>query len=629
MAISFGDAADGADAFGVTIDRLQDGGVLAYITDVNGIIEKIKLQGEQADLTARIETTIGTIATQTKDKAIETGMVGSEAEADEIGAETSAFYNKRFANAIEGIYTNPITGIEEYIGRTLAIRKFMADIDIVAGEVDLGQLYSQAVEAKIEKAKSAIEKIKEALDPILDRIISRIRNSAEEQFAERIKKVTSILEQQKEAEIDAINVRVNGINKTYGLLEQEIKAQEKKNRVLQIERSILDAREGIAKAALSSYGENVDALDAAINRRDAEKAITEATKDAEIERSKLAIDEQQTTIAGVQAIFDMRIDIVTKAIDQEKMAFFENIDDIVQKVKDGTITGAKAVAAISAAFKNFGLTIPATAQAIAASGTNTIGSLFTKIIQAVNQYRNKLLQVKALENTLGDLQDEPPPTKEEITYMEQVAEAERKRKVGGQISRGRATAFESISSTFSEMLRQIQYGKDGKPISDVLKNKRAKEYWTQAQKLRDSLPKAGDTSDAGIAKMTDGWIAWTKWLYSVDIVSAAPKKARGGPVRKGSTYLTGELGPELVTMGNNGEVISNFYVKRLTDTFKKLSIGNPAMMPKMAYNMGGGGKAELSVTINNPQIRSDSDIDKIVDAVNKSQMRMARRLGYS
>ena len=53
------------------------------------------------------------------------------------------------------------------------------------------------------------------------------------------------------------------------------------------------------------------------------------------------------------------------------------------------------------------------------------------------------------------------------------------------------------------------------------------------------------------------------------------------------------------------------------------------MMPKMAYNMGGGGKAELSVTINNPQVRSDSDIDKIVEAVNKSQMRMARRLGYS
>ena len=169
-------------------------------------------------------------------------------------------------------------------------------------------------------------------------------------------------------------------------------------------------------------------------------------------------------------------------------------------------------------------------------------------------------------------------------------------------------------------------------MSESLKKKRSTEYQIQAKKLRDSLPKLGDVSDKAIMVMTDGFMAWQKWLYSVDIVNAQPvngPRAKGGPVRKGSTYLTGELGPELVTMGNSGEVISNFYVKRLTDTFKKLSIGNPAIMPKMAYNMGGGGKAELSVTINNPQVRSDSDIDKIVDAVNKSQMRMARRLGFN
>ena len=239
------------------------------------------------------------------------------------------------------------------------------------------------------------------------------------------------------------------------------------------------------------------------------------------------------------------------------MAFFENIDDIVQKIKDGTITGAAAVAAISGAFKNFGLTIPATAQAIAASGNNTIGSLFTKIIQAVNAYRNKLLQVKALESTLGDDMDDPPPTKEEITYMEQVKEAERKRRTGGAISRFRTTAIDSIGAVFNTMLREAQYGKDGKPISDLLRNKRAKEYHVEAKKLTDSLPKIGDDSEAGIARMTNAWIVWSKWLYSVDMVGAV-KKARGGPVKKGSTYLTGELGPELVTMGGSGEVISNF-----------------------------------------------------------------------
>jgi len=112
-------------------------------------------------------------------------------------------------------------------------------------------------------------------------------------------------------------------------------------------------------------------------------------------------------------------------------------------------------------------------------------------------------------------------------------------------------------------------------------------------------------------------------------MSAVPR-AKGGPVASRGQYLVGEKGPELITMGNgSGQVISNFYVKKLTDAFKSFRIGNPAIMPKMAYNMGGGGKAELSVTINNPQVRSDSDVDKIVEAVNRSQMRMARRLGYS
>jgi hypothetical protein len=629
MAIGFGDAADGAEAFGVSIDKLQNGDVLAYITDVNGVLEEIRLQGETAANASQIETIIEGIAGQTRDQAVETGTVPNQAAADKVAEDTKRFYNPKFADAIEGFYTNPITGAREFLGRTIAVRKLLADIKVVAGEVDLGQIYSETVESKLEKAKSAIEKIKAALDPIVDRILSRIRNAAEKQFSDRIENVTKILEEQRDAEIDAIQVRVDGINTTYGILEDEIKAQEKKNRVIQIEKTLLDARKNVADAAIAAYGEDVDPIAAAIARREAEISMTETVKDAEFERKKLALDEQQNTIAGIQSIFDIRIEIVTDALEQEKMAFFENIDDIVAKIKEGTITGAAAVAALSAAFQNFGLTIPSTAQAIAASGTNTIGSLFTKIISAIDAYRNKLLQVKAIEDTLGDDMADDPPTQEEIDYMKAIAEQEAERKRKSAIGVGKSTAFESIGSVFNEMLRQSMYGKDGKPIAKSLRDKRDKEYNVQAKALTASLPKAGDYSEAALAKMSAGWLAWTTWLSSVDLMSAVPR-AKGGPVTSRGQYLVGEKGPELITMGNgSGQVISNFYVKRLTDTFKKLNIGNPAMTPNMAYNMGGGGKAELSVTINNPQVRSDSDIDKIVDAVNKSQMRMARRLGYS
>ena len=185
--------------------------------------------------------------------------------------------------------------------------------------------------------------------------------------------------------------------------------------------------------------------------------------------------------------------------------------------------------------------------------------------------------------------------------------------------------------------RQIKtgIGTDGKPISANTLEARSRIY-KEFGKATGAIPKSSSPSQKDIDSFQAAVTKFVGYLQipSVDLFNAKGSgngpRARGGPVKKGGTYLTGELGPELITMGNNsGEVISNFYVKRLTDTFKKLSIGNPAMTPKMAYNMGGGGKAELSVTINNPQVRSDADIDKIVDAVNKSQMRMARRLGYS
>jgi hypothetical protein len=633
MAVEFSDASNGIDSVGYSLDKMQDGSVVAYLSDVEGHIEKIILYGEQAANLTAIDTLATSISGQARDAAIDSG-VNSESTALQIGEKRLAEIKIRANRAMEGYYDDPIAdGGEEILGRAEAIRRIRMEYEALAGAVDLGSLYSQAVESKIEKAKTALEKIKAALDPIVDRVVSRIRSAAEEQFAERIRKVTSLLEEQREAEIDAINVRVNGISTTYGMLEAEIKAQEKKNRVLQIEKTILDAREGVAKAAISSYGEDVDAIDAAINRRDAEKSMTEATKDAEMERSKLAIDSQETTIAGIQTVFDLRLSIVTKAIEDEKSAFNENIDDIVAKIKDGTIKGQAAVNAITGAFTAFGIAVPATAQAIAASGTVTISSIFARIITAVDKYRNKLMQVKAIEDSIGD--DFPASTEADIQRTEAIRIMEEDNVRKGTIAAIKAQMQESMLAVFRQMTHEETNGVDGKPIAPWIKEKRRKEYTAQSKILLGTMPRQGDNSPKAIAALNTGWLEWSKWISSVhlvgrDFVNSTNYKAKGGPVNSRGQYIVGEKGPELLTMGSSsGEVISNFYVKKLTDAFKSFNIGNPAMTPRMAYNMGGGGKAELSVTINNPQVRSDSDIDKIVEAVNKSQMRMARRLGYS
>jgi hypothetical protein len=629
------DITDAAKIAGIAINNLADGSTEVTLYDDEGMMEKFKLYGQNAQAARDIIAQMNSLADRMQNDIISTGIVTQE-EATAARNSQIHDYVILLAQATDGYYTGA-DGIREYYGQTEALHRIYKEMGYALGTIDTGDLWIAQLEDAIEAAKKAAEAIKAKLDPLVDAIIKRLQMSAEDQFAKRVENVTSLLEQQRDAEVDAINVRVNGLNKTYGMLNDEIKAQEKKNRVLQIEKAILDAKKNVATAAIGAYGENVDPIEAAQRRREAEIAITEATKTAEIERSKLALDEQQTTVEAIQSIFDLRIGIITKAIDAEKMAFQEAIDFLVEKIKSGEIKGTAAVTAIQNAFTQFGIAVPRTVQSIAASGTTPIGNLFDQIARSVDAYYNKIKRIKAIEDTLGTTVDTGTPSQDEIDESTRVNEQY------AQIDRN--TILSSMKVGIAEIMRrvtsaaahQIETGisTDGKTISDDTKKARASIY-LEYDKATKAIPNTSTPSSKQIQAFQAAITNFVGYLQrpSVNLFSAKPyyrgARAKGGPVSANSQYLVGEKGPELLTIGQGaGQVISNFYVKRLTDAFKRFNIGNPAMTPKIAYNMGGGGKAELSVTINNPQVRSDADIDKIVDAVNKSQMRMARRLGYN
>ena len=550
-------------------------------------------------------------------------MASTGAYTDEqITAERTRQYNEITAAigmATLGLYRNA-DGTISNLGPTIALDKVMQDLKDKAYTMDPGAMWIESMERAIEAAKTAADKIKNALDPILAGIMDQIRDSAEKQFEARINNVTRILEEQKQAETDAIKIRVNGMETTYGMLQQEIDAYEKRNRLLQIEKTIIDAKKNVASAAIASFGEDVDPLAAALARRESEEALTEAIQQGQIDRAKLAIEDQETSISGIEDTFEARIQVITDAIDAEKTAFMNNMDAIQQALENGEINGTKAIAKIKAAFTNFSITIPTIGHQIADTGLKPMLDIFAEIQKKANAYYSQLQRIKSLEGTLAAPNADTGYVPKESPESKAFREAQNKRIVGEVI----ATAQKQQVMAYNNYARWIHYGNPEKQ-PHLKERHNILKKWAVFLK---NWPTGGSTGD--IMTATTKFSEWQAWIDRTDVqlYSGIPK-ARGGPVKKGGTYLTGELGPELVTMGSNGEVISNFYVKRLTDTFKKLNIGNPAMMPKMAYNMSGGGKAELSVTINNPQIRSDSDIDKIVDAVNKSQMRMARRLGYS
>lgn len=88
---------------------------------------------------------------------------------------------------------------------------------------------------------------------------------------------------------------------------------------------------------------------------------------------------------------------------------------------------------------------------------------------------------------------------------------------------------------------------------------------------------------------------------SVSTSSLSGKRADGGPVSGGSTYLVGERGPELFTPATSGSIVPN-------------------------NKLGGGGG--INVIINNPTVRSNDDLQQIINAVSKALGRQEELARY-
>jgi len=598
--------------------------ITVYIIDQDGnpVKDTIKLVGSAAESAGATMESIQAIIDRYRAAIVDTGAVSGDM-ADVIVNARMNEISAAIGDAALGWYTNA-DGVREYIGQTLAISKVQADMKKIVG-VNWMDLLAANLEDKLERAKQAAEKLKAIIDPLVDGIIKRLQNSAEDQFAARIEHVTSILEEQRKAELDAIQVRSDGINTTYGQLQREIAAQDKKNRLLTIEKSIIDARKNVAMAALAGYGDNADPLQAAIQKREADQAMTDAVQKAQEDMKKITIENMDSTAQAVQDTMDLRIDIVTKALDDERMAFQENIDAIVQKIKDGSIKGQAAVNAIKGAFSQFSIALPANVQQIGQSGIMPISKGFQQIQTAVDRYYNKLQLIKKLEDQLGSITDTPTPTDQEVLDAKNADNA------ADQITRNRAskeimsTALKQYNAAWAKWMAEITSGKPISAQTTAARNRILGEYNLFIKSKPSNM---GSVSEKDFEKIMKSYTGFTGFLQSPEVDLFTPPRARGGPVAPGGTYLVGERGPEILTIGRTpGEVISNYYVKGLTDTFKKFSIGSPRVSGQMSYNTGG--KTELSVVINNPQVRNDQDIERIVQAVNRSQMRMARKLGLS
>lgn len=84
-------------------------------------------------------------------------------------------------------------------------------------------------------------------------------------------------------------------------------------------------------------------------------------------------------------------------------------------------------------------------------------------------------------------------------------------------------------------------------------------------------------------------------------------RARGGPVRRGGTYLVGEEGPELFSPGRSGMISPN-------DIYQEISRGG---VSPQKPSSGGMGDVSISISVPGVIVRAEADIDKLVREIGR------------
>lgn len=84
----------------------------------------------------------------------------------------------------------------------------------------------------------------------------------------------------------------------------------------------------------------------------------------------------------------------------------------------------------------------------------------------------------------------------------------------------------------------------------------------------------------------------SRWFRKKKDEDDDEEKAVGGPVFKGNQYLVGENGPELFTPGASGKITSNSL-------------------------LSGANRGNITINVNNPVVRNDSDIKKLANEVSR------------
>jgi hypothetical protein len=499
--------------------------------------------------------------------------------------------------------------------------------------VDGYGLFIGNLNSGLEKLQSNLEKVRSEFQKLAGRLQSRINAVFEQQMAKALEKA-------KDAFLATQMVMVDGTETNILALREEIEATEKRNKLLAIEKRLREAARSVEMAKLGQYDASMDPLEAAARMRDAQEAQTEAVKEAALERKKIALEEAMASdpvVAGLEN--------VDERFEAARMKFQEGMEDILELVEAGKLTGTQAAAKIKELYTTtlgevgvLDANLEVDAKNFGDSFLNTWDTILKKFTAIVTKLKAAIAAVanyKPPANDPGISTDDGLDTAGMPNSESVLGGRAKDNYLGFGIKFDKTLMARLIEGRMKAIIQVLNLERDKNMAGQVYTDPaRQSGYATAINKTLNSLTSTGGelykmtlaakSSGNGQDSFTANWKSWIKRTFTyMDSYSGKvlplkqdhlTKLASGGEVMGvGGMFQVGETGRETLQVVPGG--VARIFPRRI----------RPINQIGMAG--GSGGSVNASVIINNPTVRSDQDIRKLADAVGKAQSSLLRSAG--
>ena len=488
-------------------------------------------------------------------------------------------------------------------------------------------LFIGGATAGLEKLQTRLEKVRSEFQKLAGRLQSRVNAVFEQQMAKALEKA-------KDAFLATQIVMVDGAETNILALREEIEATEKRNRLLAIEKKLRDAARSVEMAKLGQYDASMDPLEAAARMREAQEAQTEAIKDAALERKKIALEEAMVSDPVVEGLEN-----IDERFEAARMKFQEGMEDILDLVEAGKLTGSQAAAKIKALYTTtlgevgvLDANLDLDARNFGDAFLGTWDSILKKFTAIVTKLKRAISAVNNFDPNAGSSDNTDPSTPTNGTGVSPHPmndKYDRLNPVPAPPSTlGAAAIQKAAAKRFTTFLNVLQFEVDNANIRYTNPFDASNYSTGLGSSLKEFGP--GGTMSAALSKirsskdpmkLMDGARDGLRKFFNVKLTDGSGKlrfplagMASGGEVMGvGGMFQVGETGRETLQVVPGG--VARIFPRRI----------RPINQIGMAGGSGGGVNA--SVIINNPTVRNDQDIRKLADAVGKAQSSLLRSAG--